>query len=105
MCGMFNLNEWDEEANYLVLDDCSFIRLGEKRKSLWGAQEHIVLDDKYHRKRTVKWGKPLIWLCQREQDFRWVMDQRGNTYLNNDELEWYVNNTVIVELERPLFRQ
>ena len=60
MCGMFDLNVWDNDAEYLVLDDIPFDYIGGSgmRKALWGGQREIVLSDKFHRKRTVTWGKP-----------------------------------------------
>lgn len=104
MCGLFNLSVWDDEAEYLVIDDISFEHWGGSRKALWGAQKELTLTDKFARKRAVKWGKPMIVLCNDGDDFRYLLDKRDRPILRNAELQWYKDNTVIVEVTVPLYR-
>jgi len=59
--GLFNLDDWNTKAKYIVLDDFN-IEFLPQYKSWFGAQECFVITDKYRKKRTVEWGKPLIWV-------------------------------------------
>jgi len=97
MCGLFNLAKWDNEAQYLVIDDISFPLIGGGRKALWGSQKELTLTDKFARKRAVKWGKPMIFLCNGDNDFRYMM-HKGHKYLDAVEVEYYEANAVIVEV-------
>lgn len=103
MCGLFYLAAWDNEADYLVIDDIAFERWGDSRKALWGAQKELTLSDKFARKRVVKWGKPMIVLCNPGDDFRYLLDKRGNPVLRLGELNWYNENTVVVEVHDKLY--
>jgi len=96
MCGQFNLDDWNAEAKYIVLDDFN-IKYFPQWKSFFGAQKRFVLTDKYRKKRTVEWGKPCIWVCNRDGDPRRV--------ISGAELEWMHVNTVMLDLVNPLFIQ
>lgn len=104
MCGMFNLSVWDDQAAYLVIDDIAFDYIGGCRKVLWGSQKELTLTDKFMRKRAVKWGKPMIYLCNRDSDFRFMLDKSGkNKLLSIAEEEYYTENSVIVEVDNKLY--
>lgn len=106
MAGLFNLDAWDEEAKYLILDDISFKHIGGHRKTLWGAQKEVVLTDKFRRKRSYKWGKPMIFLCNRSDDFRYLMDdnrRNPSLYLTDSEMDWYLANSVVVEIDNKMY--
>jgi len=104
MCGLFCLSAWDDQADYLVLDDISFDFIGGSRKTLWGSQKELVLTDKFARKRVVKWGKPMIFLCNQGEDFRYMCTKDGrNKLLSEHELNWYEANCVIVEVNAPMY--
>nr|QJB18634.1 MAG: replication-associated protein [Genomoviridae sp.] len=93
-CGQFNLDDWNSDtAKYCVLDDFD-IKYFPQWKSFLGCQREFVLTDKYRKKRTVKWGKPTIWLCNPE------FDPRGALPYSR---EWLNLNCDFVELTRPLF--
>jgi len=94
-CGQFNLDDWDTEATYIVLDDFN-IKFFPQWKSFLGCQKRFVLTDKYRKKRTISWGKPCIWLCNRDNDPRGI--------ISGTELEWLSGNVKIVELSQPLFQ-
>lgn len=101
MCGQWDLGEWDSSARYLVIDDISFEFWHAGRKALWGGQQQLVLTDKYARKRTVKWGKPMIYLCNPDQDWRYMMKSTGRgdqRLLTASEIDYYEENAVIVNL-------
>lgn len=104
MCGMFNLSMWDDRAEYLVIDDINFeFFTPGGRKSLWGAQRELTLSDKYTKKKCINWGKPMIYLCNRDGDFRFALDSKGKDVLSYSEKEWYEENTEIVELTTRLY--
>jgi len=104
MCGLFNVDMWDAQAKYIVIDDISFDFMGGARKSLWGGQKEFTVTGKYRKNRTVKWGKPMIFLCNQANDFRYLLNARGNgLYLENSEKEWYIANSVIVDITTPMF--
>lgn len=103
MCSMFNLNIWDNDAEYLILDDIPFEHLGDKRKALWGAQKEMVLSDKYCKKRNVRWGKPMIFLCNPGEDFRNLPFTEKSGLRNGLELEWYTANCTVVTINEKLW--
>ena len=65
---LLNLDNWDESADYIVLDDFSndIIKYLPCWKCFFGGQREFTLTDKYRGKRTVKWGKPMIWLSNED---------------------------------------
>nr|QHB15163.1 replicase [Insect-associated mastrevirus 1] len=81
--GSFILDTFDESAQYLVLDDIEWSYVPAK-KQLFGGQKEFVLSDKYRRKRRLKWGKPVIYLFNRDAD-PW-------NDLSAMEREWYEPN-------------
>jgi len=93
-CGQFNLDDWDDGARYIVLDDFD-IRFVPQWKSFFGAQKTFTLTDKYRKKRTVTWGRPLIWICNPD------MDPRGS--LSGAAREWLHLNSVVGVVNDPLF--
>jgi len=92
--GMSNLDVWDPEASYLVIDDIKWEFVPQK-KSLFGAQREFTLTDKYRKKRRIKWGKPCIYLFNPEDS--------PMSELSGDELSWYNENTVLVILVNKLY--
>ena len=64
---MVDLQTFSLQATFVVFDDFEFKFLPNK-KSWWGAQDEFTMTDKYTRKRTIKWGKPAIYLCNPEDD-------------------------------------
>lgn len=90
--GMKDLDLWNNSASYLVMDDIPWEFVPDK-KAFFGAQRQITLTDKYKRKRTVAWGKPLIFLCN--YDLRLKLD--------NDEAKWYNDVCIFEELHKELY--
>jgi len=89
---MSDLSCFDTKASYLVADDIEFSFFPNK-KQWWGAQKEFTATDKYHRKVTINWGKPLIYICNPDQDPR--RTQLWST--------WYDENTIAIEINAPLF--
>jgi len=101
---MFNLDVWDHNAEYLLLDDVPFEYIGGGRKALWGGQKELTLTDKFRRKVSVRWNKPLIYCCNPGEDFRHALSSSGKPLLNYDELEWYKANCRVVEIREKMWR-
>lgn len=87
-----DFNDWDTEADYMVLDDIAF-RLIPNKKALFGCQKETTINAKYARKRTVKWGKPVIYLT--------------NTALSNEDFgedaPWWRENCTFISLVDRLY--
>jgi hypothetical protein len=75
---MFNLDEWNPSAQYMVLDDMDFDFIPAK-KAIFFAQKTFTMTDKYRKKRTVNWGKPTIYLCNTEPNW----DKHDDPYKDN----------------------
>jgi len=90
--GQFNIDDWNDNAKYAVLDDLN-IQFLPNYKFWFGAQKSGVLTDKYRKKRTVEWGRPLIWVGNDDP-------RRAS----NVDYEWMLLNTIFVEITEPLFK-
>jgi hypothetical protein len=88
---MFSLEKFDEGADYVIFDDYDASKFA-SYKCWFSAQEEFTLTDKYARKRTVKWGKPMIWLSNDDPRDNLVFDQN-----------WLRANSIIVHLEDKLY--
>ena len=96
MNGQFNAAklfelDGDQEPKYIVLDDIDIDRFF-SIKEFFGAQREFDITDKYMKKRTVHWGKPCIWLSNRDPLTTTVHDHA-----------WIRGNTVIYELTHALY--
>lgn len=89
---MTNIDKWDKEAKYVIMDDIEFEFMPNK-KQWWGAQREFEMTDKYRKKITIQFGKPLLFLCNPDQDPR----------SSRSWSQWYLDNSVIIELETSLF--
>jgi hypothetical protein len=95
MEGEFDLRLITEETTHLVLSDFNNHKHGDqwvftKFKAFFGGQKLISMTDKYCAKRTFKWGKPLIYLCNSFPE-KWLED------------DWLKANMIHVVLDKPLF--
>lgn len=93
MHGMFNLENWDDNARFLIIDDIEWTYFPAK-KQLLGGQTNFVLSDKYRRKRNVIGGHPCIYLMNRDN---WHEIEKDKMY------EWIKGNSVEVFLENQLY--
>lgn len=70
--GGFNLDEWNENADYIIIDDfdkdpdVKLEKYFPSWKQFFGCQREFTLTDKYRRKTKVHWGKPMIWISNNE---------------------------------------
>lgn len=61
-----------------------------------GAQRQFVVTDKYRKKKTIKWGRATIWLCNPEDDPR--------NDLSVAERVWFDGNVTTINVFNPLFK-
>jgi len=91
---MFSLDDWDDEAGYIILDDID-IKFFPHWKFFLGAQLEGILTDKYRKKRRVRNGRPCIWLCNEDMDPRRAFSRT--------ECQWVDLNCDVISLRNPLF--
>jgi len=97
MCNQFSADEFDAAKRYIVFDDID-IDFFPSWKAWFGAQKQFTITDKYRAKRTIRWGKPMIWLCNDDND------PRLSKALNKvGALAWLDQNCKIVDVNRKLF--
>lgn len=81
--GMFNLDKWDDDATYMVVDDIEWKFVPYKKNILTCAGE-CELTDRYRHKKTVICNKPCIYLTNNWEDYGDVANEeywRQNTTL------------------------
>lgn len=99
--GMFNLDLWDDDAQYAVFDDMDW-KFFINWKCWLGAQKDFSCTDKYRRKMNLKWGHPTIWLSNNDPLER----REDGTYVqghSETDAAWIRNNCVIVQAWQPFW--
>ena len=89
-CGQKDLSRWDPLAEYVIMDDIEWQFVPDK-KQFFGAQKEFTMTDKYKGKKTVKWGKPFIFLCNYDP----LLQDGWNT--------WYNERALVIEIDRRLY--
>lgn len=97
--GLFNLEDLDEDTSkYAIFDDISGgFEFFPGYKSWLGGQFTFTVTDKYKHKKTIKWGKPSIWLCN--DDPRHMHYATGK----RPDFEWMESNVDFVNVLTPIF--
>lgn len=92
---LLNLDDWNEDADYIVLDDFSpeITKFLPSWKCFFGGQKQFTLTDKYRGKKTVRWGKPMIWLSN-EDIFK---------HLNFEQIDFVKKNCTCIVLMNKLY--
>ena len=89
---MYTIDCLDEGSDYIVFDDCDPDHLHSHYKCWIGAQDQFSATDKYRAKRSVKWGKPCIWLSN--------SDPRDSHQWDRD---WVDSNALVINLTHKLY--
>lgn len=90
--GLMNLADWDDAAEYIIFDDFDAKSFSSSYKAWFGAQKQFTVTDKYMKKQTVTWGKPMIWLSNDNPLDSGFFDRT-----------WMESNTVVVNVRDKLF--
>lgn len=86
--GLFDLATFRGDVEYAIFDDFDW-EFFPSYKQWLGAQLEFTVTDKYRKKKTIKWGKPVILLSNEMPRFK--------------DMEWVQGNCFIVELNKSLF--
>lgn len=89
---MIDLSTFDPTASYIIFDDFDFQYFPNK-KCWWGAQEEFTVTDKYTKKKTIRWGKPCIYLCNPDDD------PSRHPLWNT----WFDDNSIKIVLDNKLY--
>ncbi|QCX35057.1 replication-associated protein [Blackfly DNA virus 19] len=92
--GMIDITNWDDEAEYAIFDDFEYQYIPNK-KGFFGSQKEFTLTDKYRKKKTVKWGKPCIYLYNE--------DMNPLSKLSTTEVDWLSENVIFTEFLNKLY--
>lgn len=87
--GMVSFRDWRNHPGleYVVFDDIPWLNVEPFKKQWFGCQEEFYVTDKYMPKKLIKFGVPLIYLCNDAPP------------LDN----WMRENVVLIELKNKLF--
>ncbi len=102
MQGMWSLDEWDQTANFIVMDDIP-LQFMASRKQFWGCQKDFVVQDKYRAKRRIGGGKPLIFIGNEDQVPRDAKNDKGDHLFRFSDLEWMEGNMIHVKITENMF--
>lgn len=92
--GYFDMGQFTGDRSnlrYAIFDDFPFDKIP-RPKQWFGAQQRIVITDKYKPKLTLEWGKPTIYLCNEDQDTGII-----------EHVPWYKANVVFIKITEPLY--
>jgi len=90
----FNLKKYSDDCEYAIFDDIKGgLRSWDNYKGWLGAQDTFEETDKYKGKKSIKWGRPTIYLANRDP-----LKQRGI----NIEKDWIRANCFIVHIDKPM---
>jgi len=91
--GLFSMEE-SLDADYAIFDDMQGgLEFFHAYKFWLGAQAQFYVTDKYKGKQLVNWGKPSIYLHNRDP-----REDKGA------DIEWLEGNCVFVFITTPIFR-
>lgn len=96
---MYDLDEYDPEAEYVVFDDISLEHV-HAVKCWVGSMGQFTDTDKYKKKTRIRWGphKCCIILCNEDAGSDW---RYHDIWKKNQT--WFDENVMVVEINRPLY--
>lgn len=92
------------DAEYAVFDDCSISHMP-GWKSWFGAQQYAGVKALYRDAINIKWGKPIIWCCQRDPriDMRSDINDDRKSQWWQDDIDWFDANCMFIHVEENLY--
>ena len=91
--GQWNVEQYNPDGLYNVFDDIKGQLDGFDFKSFMGAQSDVSVTDKYHKKRTIRNGKPAIYLSNKDP----LTTRRGR-----EDHPWLHANCIFVYINSPI---
>lgn len=83
-------DDWDDNADYIIFDDIDWNFIPNK-KGFFGCQQEFVINGKYMRSKSVRWGKPTIYCSNNDPPIADI------------DLDWYRANTVRIFVNKKFF--
>lgn len=93
--GYYNLDKYDETAEFAIFDDIPWDRFHYMAKQWLGAQKEFETTDKYRRKMTIVWGKPSIYVSND--------DPRLHKDMTDDMRNWLQENVIYQIINDKLY--
>lgn len=87
--GMFNIEQFNIEAEYAIFDDWFDWTKWTSYKQWLGAQQEFIVTDKYVKKKKIIWGKPTIVISNELPLF--------------SDQNWIHSNCFIVQINKKIF--
>lgn len=84
--GMFNLEQWNPDAQYAIFDDWEDWDKFYNYKQWLGAQKEFTVTDKYRKKQNITWGKSCILLSNQNPHFKdneWININCFTVFITN----------------------
>lgn len=94
-----------EGVDYAIIDDISGgIKFFPHWKSWFGGQPHIQVRLLYRDEKLCKWGKPLIWLSNRDprNQLRDMVSREYSEEQCANDINWMESNAIFVEIGAEL---
>lgn len=100
--GLWNMADFCESVEYAIFDDMvNGLRAGYFAYKDWlGGQFEFMVQDKYKGKRRLKWGKPSIFICNRDPRDEIGLDDHNKSKI---EWDWLEENCVFYEVKDAIF--
>lgn len=89
---MFNLDDFKCDGEYAIFDDFKLESII-TYKGWFGGQKEFTVTDKYRHKKTIKWGKPSIFLCNPDRKPHFV-DSISQSWWDSNVLTVFINTTL-----------
>lgn len=94
----WNLDKWNNDADYLVIDDVK-MKYCHNLKGVLGSGGELEATDKYRAKRTIYWvKKPTIVLCNDGPGYDWTIQDEWR-----EDIDWFDTNCQVVRLSEPMY--
>lgn len=91
--GNWNVEQYNPDALYNIFDDIKGQLSAFDFRSFLGAQHDITVTDKYHKKKTIKNGKPAIYLSNKDP----LTTRHGR-----EDRDWLKANCIFVYVTTPI---
>nr|QWY79442.1 MAG: replication-associated protein [Cressdnaviricota sp.] len=92
------------DVEYAVFDDCSINHMP-GWKSWFGAQATVGVRAMYRDAQYMKWGKPIVWCCNRDPRIDMRVDienERSHTWFQ-DDIDWMEANCIFINVLDKLY--
>lgn len=88
--------------DYAVFDDCHILHTP-GWKSWFGAQPYVGVRALYKDAQYIKWGKPIIWNCNRDprMDMQASVNKEDGKFWS-DDIDWINDNCIFIHVDEAI---